>query len=134
MLLWAILAVIVFAAFYHLNDHLRDRRRRAVPKFDRGAGNPHLAPAGDLLWKGDWGGLSALYRKQTPSDRYKFIDALGDTAVVDTALPSDKADSGALCVAGGLKISHAWRFRGYGGASTVSESDAIKMWRCFEEA
>src|SRR5690349_6075346 len=99
----AFLVVVGLVILVRIQDSLRERRRLASPPLDRAAGNPNVAPARDLLWKQDWSGLSGLYRKQSPSDRYQFIEALGATAVIDTPLPSDLTDSGALCVAGGLK-------------------------------
>lgn len=115
-------------------ENQRLKRKAVYPRFDHGAGNPHLPQAIDALWKQDWAELSRIYRKQAPSDRFVFIEALGATSVVDTPLPEDQSDSGALTICGGLKTGHAWRFRGGGGAETVTSASAVRMIDCLSEA
>ncbi len=128
------LLMVLGFVLYTVYERLRERNRRNNPSFDHGQGNPHLTSAIDLLWKQDWPGLSALYRKQSPSDRYLLVDALGKSAVVDTPLPSDSADSAALTICCGLRVVQAWRFRGGGRGSSVSETDARRMFECLMDA
>lgn len=133
-MLWILLAVVIGLAAYLINDRLVDHRRRANPVFDPGAGNPHVKSGLDLLWRHDWPGLSALYRQQTPSDRYQFTQALARAAVVDTALSPDDADSAALAMACGFRVEQAWRFRGGGTGDSVSNANAQRMLECLHDA
>lgn len=134
-MVWGIILTAVLGAIiYWFNEKYEAPIKKQNPSFDRAEGSKPARDGVDLLWRQDWSGLSALYRAQPPSDRYHFIQGLGRLAVVDTPLPGEQADSAALTIAGGLRVVQAWRFRGGGRATDVSDNDARQMIDCLLSA
>jgi hypothetical protein len=125
-----VLGVIIRLLMARQEDADIARRRR----FDQAEGCEEVAPGVALLAANDWRGLSQLYRKLSPSDRYHFVQGLGARASMEAIDPPKDADSAGLAIAGGLQIARAWKFRGSGIAVTVTEAGANRMAQSLLEA
>lgn len=97
------------------------------PAFDRTEGHPHAGEALDLLDRADWAGLTRLYWKLPPSDRYHLVQGLGEVAPMDSLSWPEDADSAILTIGGGVRIAQAARARGGGAGRTVTREAAASM-------
>lgn len=79
----------------------------------------------------DWAALSALYANRSPSDRYHFLQGLANVCKLECETPAASAEFASITA--GLTVGWAWRHRGYGVGSTVTESGARNMWRLLEQ-
>jgi hypothetical protein len=102
-----------------------------LPAYDRTQGNPVVAPALRFLGEKNWAALSELYRSQSPSDRSHFVHGLGEvTDMLGDDLPHEVDDPAAAAIIAGIRVGWAWRHRGGGRGSEVSDSAAENMRRC----
>lgn len=102
-----------------------------LPAYDRAQGNPHVAPGLRLLAEKNWAALAEIYRAQSPSDRFHFIQGLGElTDLLGDDLPTEADDPAVAAIIAGIRVGWAWRHRGGGRGSEVSASGGENMERC----
>lgn len=130
--------VLFVAMLFAIWRMWRGRRGSPVvmqdPAFDRTEGHPHAAEALDLLDRSDWAGLTRLYWKLPPSDRYHLVQALGEVAPTESLSWPEDADSAILTIGGGLRIAQAAKSRGGGPGRTVTREAANSMAESLTEA
>lgn len=91
---------------------------RPDPGFDQSEGQPEVPEALALLAAGNWTGLTRLYHRIPPSDRYHLIEALGRMAPAAPETPDD-ADSTTLTICGGVRLVKGLQFKGKGPVRSV---------------
>lgn len=102
-----------------------------LPAYDRAQGNPHVAPGLRFLGDRNWAALAELYRVQSPSDRFHFIQGLGElTDLLGDDMPTEVDDPATAAVIAGIRIGWAWRHRGGGRGSEISGKSVENMRRC----
>lgn len=97
------------------------------PAFDESEGQPEVAEAVDLLRAEDWRGLTRLYGRLSPSDRYHLIDSLGRMATSPPAAPPEEADSSVLTILGGARLIQGLKLSGQGPARSVVKANMDRM-------
>lgn len=99
---------------------------------DETEGQPDVAEGVAALHAKDWTALNALYANRSPSDRYHFLQGVANVCKLECETPpAGSAELASITV--GLYVGWAWRHRGYGVGSTVTESGARNMWRLLEQ-
>lgn len=123
-ILLGLMLLAIWRMWRNRHGEVEDRR---IPGFDPAEGQPEAPEAVELLRSADWSGLSRLYVRLAPSDRYHLIESVSEitrTAPPDT--PPD-ADSALLTVFGGLLMFHGLRLQGSGPAGAVVKKNAPRM-------
>lgn len=106
-----------------------------LPAYDRAQGNPHVHTGMRYLEQKNWNALGELYRAQGPSDRYHFIQGLGElTEMVGDTLPHEADDPAVCAIIAGIRVGWAWRHRGGGRGQEVSSERADNMQQCLVAA
>jgi hypothetical protein len=121
-----LLSVVLFGLWRMIRN--RDGYVEGVtrgPKFDESEGQPEVSEALELLRADDWVGLTSLYGRLTPSDRYHLIYSLGRMAPAPT-LPGE-ANSAMLTITGGMRIIQGMKLEGKGPVRSVVRANAERM-------
>jgi hypothetical protein len=106
-----------------------------LPAYDRTQGNPHVLPGLRFLGERNWAALSELYGAQSPSDRFHFVQGLGEVSdMLGDDMPMEADDPRVCAIIAGVRIGWAWRHRGGGRGNEVSRAGADNMRSCLMAA
>lgn len=106
---------------------------KAGGPMDQTEGQPDVVEGVDALRQRDWSRFEALYVARSSSDRYHFLQGVTNLSEVECAWPTATTPQLAT-ITMGLCVGWAWRHRGYGVGSTVTEAGARSMWRLLGRA
>ena len=73
--------------------------------FDRTEGHPDTALGMEHVLKGKWAALTSLYWHQPPSDRYHFVQGIGELAKHGSVTWPEDADSAVLTIQAGVCLA-----------------------------
>jgi len=124
---------VIFACLMLLAVWRMWRRRHGVledkpdPRFDPAEGQPEAHEALTLLLQKDWFGLTRLYGRISPSDRYHLIESLSELHRMPPPEAPADADSVILTIVGGMLVFHGMSTRGSGPATSVLKANAARM-------
>ena len=100
-------------------------------RVDETEGQPDVHDGVKALHSQDWSKFDALYPRRSPADQYHFLQGVANVSKIEGAWPPTSTRQFAI-IAAGLCVGWAWRNRGYGAGSTVTEAGARNMWRLLE--
>lgn len=102
--------------------------------FDVSEGQPEAPEALELFRASNWSGLTRLYWRIPPSDRYHLIEVLSLLHPGLPQKPPEDADSSVLTIIGGLLLFHGARLQGTGPVASVWKADAPRRMQELQES
>jgi hypothetical protein len=107
MTLWYLLlfGLVLFAIFRMWRHRGGVYVRTEDAAFDRTEGHPDTALGLEHVLSGNWTALTSLYWNQPPSDRYHFVQGIGELAKHESVTWPDGADSAVLTIQAGVCLA-----------------------------
>ncbi|MAK60833.1 MAG: hypothetical protein CMK09_07635 [Ponticaulis sp.] len=105
---------------------------KPAPAYDPCEGHRLCDDGLTALQSEDWARLSDLYSQQRASDRFHWIQGIGQSLSLDFEDKSPPDDPVIHCILGGVWTFLAFRYRGAGVASTVKQTSAERMSNALE--
>ena len=125
---YLIIAVLMlFAVWRMFRTRHGEFSDKPDPNFDPAEGQPEAREALALLGQQDWAGLTRLYGRISPSDRYHLIESLAELHRTPPPEAPGDADSVILTIIGGMLVFHGASTRGSGPATSVLKANAPRM-------
>jgi hypothetical protein len=127
-IVYLILAVLMLFAVWRMwRTRHGEYNDKPDPNFDPAEGQPEAHEALALLNQQDWAGLTRLYGRISPSDRYHLIESLAQLHRDPPPEAPADADSVILTILGGVLVYHGIATRGSGPATSVIKANAPRM-------
>ncbi len=125
---YVIVAALVLLAVWRMwRTRHGEFQDKPDPDFDPAEGQPEAHEALQLLQQKDWAGLTRLYGRISPSDRYHLIESLAELHPAPPPEAAEDADSPILTIIGGVLMFHGMAARGSGPATSVMKANAPRM-------